>query len=259
MELRKNKNKTLRTIFISYTLSLGMFIMVLILVNYLMFATAGTYSADYSERVIQKNFDELKNSSQVTENLLTPMSDFGVYSKDGDFLYGSIPVNKREKNWKNYKQGKKSVNLFHYLTSIERKEEILIINYPLSMSFSNARLRKIFPNAELAILFLLFLQLFVLIILWSNRFAKKINNELVNLSSAVEKIKEQDLNFEMPTSSIKDIDIILQGINKMKNSLKMALEKQWLLEKQKKEQISALAHDVRTPLTIVVNCNFILH
>ena len=37
----------------------------------------------------------------------------------------------------------------------------------------------------------------------------------------------------------------------MKNSLKIALEEQWFLEQQKKEQISALAHDVKTPLTIV--------
>ncbi|MFJ7407020.1 MULTISPECIES: histidine kinase dimerization/phospho-acceptor domain-containing protein [unclassified Lysinibacillus] len=43
----------------------------------------------------------------------------------------------------------------------------------------------------------------------------------------------------------------LNGIDKMRNSLKIALEEQWLLEKQKREQVSALAHDIKTPLTIV--------
>lgn len=45
--------------------------------------------------------------------------------------------------------------------------------------------------------------------------------------------------------------MVLQGIDKMKDSLKVALEEQWIVEQQKREQISALAHDVKTPITIV--------
>jgi signal transduction histidine kinase len=37
----------------------------------------------------------------------------------------------------------------------------------------------------------------------------------------------------------------------MKNSLKASLKEQWIVEEQKREQISALAHDVKTPLTII--------
>lgn len=48
-----------------------------------------------------------------------------------------------------------------------------------------------------------------------------------------------------------EIDAVLQGIDNMKDSLKIALEKQWSVEQQKREQISALAHDIKTPLTIV--------
>ena len=40
MGLRKSKSKTLRTIFIKHILSLGIFIIVLILVNYLIFGIA---------------------------------------------------------------------------------------------------------------------------------------------------------------------------------------------------------------------------
>jgi len=47
------------------------------------------------------------------------------------------------------------------------------------------------------------------------------------------------------------MNVVLQGINKMKDSLKNSLQEQWLVEQQKREQISALAHDVKTPLTIV--------
>lgn len=247
------ESKTLRTIFIKNIFSLGIFIILLILVNYLLFGVAsiGVYPANYSERIIQKNLGELKNSPKVTMDLLTPMCRFGVYSEGGDFLYGNFSDKDIDANWETYNQRKYSIGSSYYITSIAREEGILIISYPLKMQFTSPRLRRTLPNAELTITFIFIFQLLILIILWSNRFSRRINNELKILLHAVEKIEEQDLEFDIGTSNVEDIDIVLQGIDKMKNSLKIALEKQWLLEKQKREQISALAHDVKTPLTIV--------
>lgn len=253
MGLIKNKSKKLRTIFIEYIISIGIFIIILMIINYLIFAVAsiGVYPANYSERIIKKNFDELKNSPKVTMDLLAPMSSFGVYSENGDYLYGNFPAQDIEANWDSYSKDKNLIGLATYITSIEREEGILIIDYPLTMQFTNEKLRSVLPNAEATILFLFLIQLIITTILWSNRFVKKINGELKNLLIAMGKIEEQDLDFDVGTSNIEDIGIVLQGINKMKNSLKAALEKQWLLEQQKREQISALAHDVKTPLTIV--------
>ena len=37
----------------------------------------------------------------------------------------------------------------------------------------------------------------------------------------------------------------------MRDALRESLEKQWKTEQEKKQQMSALAHDIKTPLTIV--------
>ena len=253
MGLRRSKSKSLRTIFIKYILYLGVFITTLMLVNYLVFgiASIGVYPANYSERIIQKNYDELKNSPKVNMDLLTPMCNFGVYSEAGDFLYGNFSVKYIDDSWDNYRKGKNTIGLSDYIISIEREEEVLIISYPLSMQFTNDGLRKTLPNAELTIIFSFLFQLFILIILWSNRLAKRINSELRNLLNTVEKIEEHNLDFDVGVSNIGEINLVLQGIDMMKNSLKTALEEQWNFEQKKKEQISALAHDVRAPLTIV--------
>lgn len=253
MGLRRRRREMLRTMLIKYSLGLGVLVMALIIVNYLIIAIAsiGVYPANYSERIIHKNLDELRNVPKVTMDLLTPMCSFGVYSEDGDFLYGNFSDKDIDANWNTYHQGKYSIGPSYYITGIEREEGVLIVSYPLKMQFTSANLRRTLPNAELTITFIFFFQLLILIVLWSNRFAKRINNELKTLLYVVGKIEEQDLDFDIGTSNIADIDIVLQGIDKMKNSLKIALEKQWLLEKQKREQISALAHDVKTPLTIV--------
>ena len=220
MGLRRSKSKSLRTIFIKYILYLGVFLTTLMLVYYLIFgiASIGVYPANYSERIIQKNYDELKNSPKVNMDLLTPMCSFGVYSEAGDFLYGNFPVKYIDKGWGNYRQGINTIGLSDYIISIEREEEVLIISYPLSMQFKNDGLRKTLPNAELTIIFSFLFQLLILIILWSSRLAKSINSELRNLLNAVEKIEEQNLDFDVGVSSIEDINLVLQGIDMMKIS-----------------------------------------
>lgn len=50
---------------------------------------------------------------------------------------------------------------------------------------------------------------------------------------------------------MKEIDDCLSSIDEMRNALKDSLEKQWRAEQEKNRQMSALAHDIKTPLTVV--------
>ena len=44
---------------------------------------------------------------------------------------------------------------------------------------------------------------------------------------------------------------MLHSFSEMKDKLKRSLEKQWSVQKQQREQIAALAHDIKTPLTVL--------
>ena len=68
---------------------------------------------------------------------------------------------------------------------------------------------------------------------------------------AVEKIKNQDLEYEVSYSGIKELDDCLSSIDDMRIALKHSLEQQWKTEQDKNRQMSALAHDIKTPLTVV--------
>lgn len=71
------------------------------------------------------------------------------------------------------------------------------------------------------------------------------------LQQATKQIQAQDLDFSIEFSGVMEIDQVLHSMDKMKETLKTSLQKQWNLERSRREQISALAHDVKTPLTIV--------
>ncbi len=75
--------------------------------------------------------------------------------------------------------------------------------------------------------------------------------QLSPLFEATEKVAEQNLDFEVGHSKIKEFEDVLCSFSDMKNNLKSSLEKQWSAEQLQKEQIAALAHDLKTPLTVI--------
>ena len=68
---------------------------------------------------------------------------------------------------------------------------------------------------------------------------------------ATEQIQYQNLDFEVGSSEISEYNAVLYSISKMKDSLKSSLEQQWKIEQLQREQIAALSHDLKTPLTVI--------
>jgi signal transduction histidine kinase len=75
--------------------------------------------------------------------------------------------------------------------------------------------------------------------------------QLSPLFEATEKVAEQNLDFEVGHSKIKEFEDLLCSFSDMKNNLKSSLEKQWSMEQLQREQIAALVHDLKTPLTVI--------
>lgn len=49
----------------------------------------------------------------------------------------------------------------------------------------------------------------------------------------------------------RSINGVLSSLEKMKNTLQESLKKQWDMETQREQQLRALSHDIKTPLTII--------
>lgn len=75
--------------------------------------------------------------------------------------------------------------------------------------------------------------------------------KLSPLLAASDRIQKQELDFTVATGSIREINVILHSMDDMRMALKQSLEKQWNMEQRKQEQMSALAHDLKTPLTLI--------
>ena len=82
-------------------------------------------------------------------------------------------------------------------------------------------------------------------------FGKYTGGKIRKLLIVTQKIEEQDLDFTVNNSGIFEINEALKALEHMKNELKKSLMAQWKADKIQQEQISALAHDLKTPLTIL--------
>lgn len=127
----------------------------------------------------------------------------------------------------------------------------MIVRYQMVAKFSDPFLREIFPNAEFLILFIALLLFPTEAVLTARNFGRYLKRRLDTLTEIAAKVGQEDLDFEREYSDIREVDDVLGALFKMKEALQRSLEEQWESRRQKQEQIAALAHDIKTPLTII--------
>lgn len=134
---------------------------------------------------------------------------------------------------------------------IKRKNDICVIQYYLLPRYKLDYLNKYFFNVNFIFIVVPIILLIITIIIATKINANKFVLSLKKLNIVTKKIKEQNLDFDVEYSNIKEIDDVISSMDDMKNELKQSLKEQWKLQKLKKEQISSIAHDTKTPITIL--------
>lgn len=247
------KSATLRGVFTGYvlillgalcTFGIGIIVLFNILVN-----TGIIYPANYAERKINEAFDLLQNAEQVTKDMIPPLCHYAIFSLDGKVRGTDLsePSVETARQVANHEQA--TGNYFYKV--IPRSDEYVVLQYSLTPQFRSEFLREHFVNPQSLLTIMTVLGTMTIIILSSVRFGKKIKGNLAPVMEAVEKIKEQDLEYQVTYSGIKEFDDCLASIDDMRIALKTSLEQLWKTEQDKNRQMSALSHDIKTPLTVV--------
>lgn len=119
-------------------------------------------------------------------------------------------------------------------------------------SYTNRTLRKILPGAEPLTLLIAGAASILFFLLFVRRMGRKLGTKLSLVESASEQIARQDLDTLIPSSAgIREFNRALESMDDMRGNLKDALIRQWKSEQQRKQEIAALAHDMKTPLTVI--------
>ena len=156
----------------------------------------------------------------VTSDLIPNRCSYGVYDADGWYLYGNFADEEKEPTWKHYEEEKSSAGGAFYYQYIRRESgEVCIVKYALHLQFANEKLNDHLPNAEgiliVVVLFLFVLLLLANAVLVSRTFARVLKKRLQKLEHVTKKIADQELDFEIEASDIREINTVMDSFEKM--------------------------------------------
>ncbi|MGB8273145.1 MAG: HAMP domain-containing protein, partial [Priestia megaterium] len=186
-----------------------------------------------------------------------------VIQKNKEVVYASESI-KGENLRKYLPKHQKSKGNHSYQQDMLRigKQYFTYIN--LDFPFSNQEkgsiyvLRKISPYVGIInrifpfLIFLLLILVIVIIGFLNYLVSRSIIKPIRELKEAAEKIKQGDLHFEISANSRDEIGELTQAFEEMRRKLKSSVELQIQYEDNRKQLLSSISHDLRTPITSIV-------
>lgn len=247
--------KKLRSVFMQYALLLALIVFSIVAVNVGVFLLGVNLGAIYPLASIDAAINNAKTNLQSTKQIMKDdiplLCEYVLFTMDGQYMGGSIDQEDGALIWTTcMENGRRSDNPYLY-SVINREEEILILRYHVAAQFKNSTLRSLFPSAELIYIISILLEILLSLIAISYLYGKHLGKKIDKLLTVVHKIEQQELDFEIEKSKLIEVDRALDALDHMRLALKHSLYKQWYEDKMRQEQLSALAHDLKTPLTII--------
>lgn len=247
--------KKLRSVFMQYAIFLALAVFIVIAVNVGAYLFGVNMGAIYPLNSISTEIENVKGNlhsiEQLSENDIPPLCEYVMFTKDGQYEVGSITPEDSTLVWNIcIENGRTSGNPYLY-SVIDREDEVLILRYRMTAQFRNKTLRSIFPSADLLLIIIILLEILASLFVISYIFGKYLGKKIDKLLTVVYKIEQQDLDFEIQKSKLFEVDQALDALDHMRIALRQSLSKQWYDDKMRQDQLSALAHDLKTPLTII--------
>lgn len=117
--------------------------------------------------------------------------------------------------------------------------------------FANPVLRRNLPPFEYLWWAVLGLSCILCLLLNTMRLRRKLAAKLKLFQDVSEKVRVQELDFAVPHAGIREYDEALDAMERMRLALYDSLSSQWAAQQEREAEIAALAHDLKTPLTLV--------
>ena len=125
------------------------------------------------------------------------------------------------------------------------------LGYELAPQFTSRELRDALPNPQNMLVALAALLAIAILVAFAVRASRVITRKMQPLVDAAEAIGRQELDFTVGASNVRQVNVVLGAMENMRASLAASLEAQWRAEEAQRAQVAALAHDLKTPLTVV--------
>ena len=254
MALIKKGEYSLRTLLLTYVASLTVLSVISSLLILYLFTLGYRFGLVIPANQVESDLHAVRNDIETSKvfnpDILPDGTSYVFLTRDFKLKKSNMPVNLQEESLLNYQFKNAHGGKYGYFQSFERSDGIVIVNYQLSPRYRNEWLNQHFPNANLMMIGSMMVSVLLIFVVLTLFYANKLRQQLRPILKATEKIAEQDLDFQTSQSTIKEFNQVLSGLDHMRLALRESLMENWKAEQDKQNQISALTHDLKTPLTV---------
>ena len=210
-----------------------------------------TTYGDYSEIRANELAPILAATPDLSDVQIPMGIEYALLDKNYQLIETTLDENELEQAMRYATTGASDQNLQKRYLLVTRENEYVVLQYYIGAQYTNEWMNEHLPSPDILLIVLIAAGGIFVCLLLTTRFAKKLRLQLVPLFEATSEVAKQNLDFEVGHSNIKEFEDVLISFSHMKESLKASLEHQWKAEQVQKEQIAALAHDLKTPLTVI--------
>lgn len=190
------------------------------------------YPANQAERQAASAYKAIQEANVVTEALIPELCEYVVFNPDGNVKAGNLSESEAKQAWKAVGENRTDIGGYYY-SVIPRDTEYCVLRYTFSPQYKSPVLRKNLMEPQTLLFVTAISCTLIGILVIAIRFGQALNKRLSSLVVAVNKVEQQELDFDISSSGIKEIDTILHSMDHMRTALKEALEQQWRTEQEK--------------------------
>ncbi|MCS4486920.1 sensor histidine kinase [Staphylococcus americanisciuri] len=254
------KNRSLRKLFIFNTIKIVIMTLISIVISILLWVLwVNIYPRDYYERI---HYENIKKEVEKNKDLIRRNEEIKIKQEDSKFIYAIYYKNKLIKNSKGY--GIKSHKELEKIgtsnsfvdKNIKYKVEILdneikiIAIYP-AFSTGNMYVDKFNSIAQNLLLITPVFWFTVFLVYYTSRLYREISSNFYEVTSYLKYIEKGIFDKNLREFKEEEFQELANRINLMKDKLKILLDKQVEKIEVQNNLFSSVAHDIKTPLTII--------
>lgn len=224
---------------------------------------ANYYSSKVPEikEYINKNKDKIINKDfkdKLEKVIPTSGIEYEVVNSNGRLSYGyfKTPIVSKisivhKETTETFGQIGQKVIKYIPISDNNAIKGMVILKYFMKNSAKNTNFNWIVSYSDIYLSIAPFIYIVLFSIIFGKMFSHNFGVPLKQLMEASERIKSRDLNFNITYEKNNELGKLCRSFEDMRANLKESLKKQWNMEEERQEMISAVSHDLRTPITII--------
>ncbi|MGM0214876.1 sensor histidine kinase [Enterococcus sp. AZ109] len=206
--------------------------------------------ANAGETAARAEIDRLRQAGSFTGELNSQLYEYVYFDQEGQVQESSLTGNALKQAIERHPAEDVTYATGAYVSFPDGSRCLFTWRY--TAYFTNEILQRLLPSAEVTYLSSVGLVLLLFLVFYTRSISKKLRQKLVLVEAASQQIAQQNLETPIPTTAgIREFNQVLHSMENLREALKTSLLKQWETQQQRTQEIAALTHDIKTPLTVI--------